>query len=1270
MYPSTRSITPRRRRRNRLAAAAALLLIAEAGIAVTGQAAAAPAPERSSEPAKVSQPSKAEILEADMEWAARHAQGSKAWAILEAKKTGKKVVAYDETTATSYTVANPDGTLTTDLTSGPERVWRGGKWRTVDVTLTRAGDGSVKAKEHPNGLRLAGKGGAVPRSLAAARDAAPRDLVTLGSGDQAVTLQWKGGLPAPELNGTTARYREAVPGADVIVEATRTGFEQFVEIAKRPSGSYSYTLPVKAKGLKAAANKDGSVTFTDAETGERRATMPAPVMWDASVDKQSGEHTRRARVEMKVVNKGAGRIDLVVTPSANFLADPETQYPVTVDPSTSALAASFDTYVQRGETVDWSTDTELDFGNPGTTNADGTTRVARSFIHWNTTPIQDALIIDTNLALWNFHSGNTDCTAQSWTIWDTTAASTSSRWTNQPTWNQQYHSSTQTRGNPDCAAAQPDGWINADVDALVQTWASAKATRGYMGLRAASDDTRAWKRVSSGNATSNQPKLTVTYNYRPSDGTDRQAGAPFKSYAGVWAVNTTTPTLRDTFTDPDGDTVSGTFQVYDAATNTPITTPAGEGLLVSDFGVQGKPVSVTVPAGQLQDGKTYKFRTNAYDGTHYNLSWSAWTEFVVDTTAPTAPSPVTSSQYPEGWVGGGSGTPGTWTATTTGDSRSVEYRLDGSDADPETGAVDSGTWSSVNTTTTSTSTSGSFSVTPTTDGNHTLEVRSVDRADNVGTSTAYGFVAGSANTGRAHKVDITLPTPNTTAVDPAYSNAPMPAFGWKGWETLAPSSRDGGAPTAEARTFKSGNLALTVTPLKQRTKEAAESLKKIKAKEKASARSSQSPLGAAAYTGPVISGSWCDTTLVGQKSMFTRDEACLLYDWTVTVTDTTTSTPKVYRQSYELMWQVKLNREGDQIQQWIQMTPISGSSAPYLPFPAQPGAINFNMGAVCPGTGCTEADGTTGFDWEDGRSPTWAGSLDSDLAQGNATLQWNGSVTDASGAKDVDLSKTLPLSVSGRFSTQLPGVEVPVNPDGSTPVINARCDKVAFTNKVPGCVFPGYVPGFALNSKKFPAAAAHAWLIQNKLAGNYGRDPLRPLMYLPKATRNSAGATHTGYSESKNRYRICYGINAMVYHPQTGLVPELSSRNSDKKSCDEYPFNATYQSAGMPTAEGGLNSNPVSDTGRGAECVQTYAPKLSDGTWKLYDDERYAAPTWDEPCGRSSMSNNVNTQAMSRFGTAFVPEFRMLDRDAYWIDIEGLENCDAAAETVKCIMTP
>ncbi|WP_431994434.1 hypothetical protein [Streptomyces griseoflavus] len=95
----------------------------------------------------------------------------------------------------------------------------------------------MEAKERPNALCLADKGGTATRSPAAAPDDARRDLVTLGSGEQAMTLQWKGALPAPEPDGTTARHPEDVPGADVIVEATRTGFEQYVEIGERLSGA-------------------------------------------------------------------------------------------------------------------------------------------------------------------------------------------------------------------------------------------------------------------------------------------------------------------------------------------------------------------------------------------------------------------------------------------------------------------------------------------------------------------------------------------------------------------------------------------------------------------------------------------------------------------------------------------------------------------------------------------------------------------------------------------------------------------------------------------------------------------------------------------------------------------------------------------------------------------------------------------------------------------------------------------------------------------------
>ncbi|MGV9573764.1 DNRLRE domain-containing protein, partial [Streptomyces nigra] len=535
------------------------------------------------------------------------------------------------------------------------------------------------------------------------------------------------------------------------VDATRTGFEQFVEIKQKPATEgYTYTLPLKTKGLKVKQQTDGSVLFTDKKS-KKQAVMPAPVMWDATVDRVSGEHTNRARVAMKVVRTKGG-VDLVITPDAKFLADPATKYPVTVDPSTSSLSNMFDTYVQQGEAVDWSTDTELDLGNPGTKNADGTFRTARSFISWNTTPISDALINSATLSLWNFHSGNTDCNAYPWEVWSTGAASTSSRWTAQPTWTAKKATSTETKGNPACTSA-PDGWVNANVATLVQEWASAKTTRGHMGLRATDEAVSApWKRFNSGNAASNPPKLTVNYNYRPRTGTDQQAGPPFfKDTGGTWFVNTTTPTLQDTFVDPNNDKVDGTFQIFDSATGAQV----GD-VLVSPFVASGQPASVKVPSGLLSNGKTYKFRTSPYDGQHYNTGWSAYASFTVDTSAPSAPSSVTSTDYPtNAWVKG-VGQNGDFTVTPpSGDQNGIEWSLDGA------------VWEKVPT---SGTTPVKSTIAPEKAGTNVLQVRATDKAENKSDPVSYTFHVGPGG--------VTLPDDGTrtAARVPLAAEAESPKF--------------------------------------------------------------------------------------------------------------------------------------------------------------------------------------------------------------------------------------------------------------------------------------------------------------------------------------------------------------------------------------------------------------------------------------------------------------------------------------------------------------
>ncbi|AJF68312.1 hypothetical protein SVTN_32095 [Streptomyces vietnamensis] len=148
----------------------------------------------------------------------------------------------------------------------------------MDVDLVAAADGSITSKAHPRGLKLVGGTRTRASSLKAAQSSPGTDLVTLGSGDEAITLQWRGGLPTPKLDGPRATHADAVSGADVVVEATRTGFEQFVGVKAKPEAGFSsgnYTGS-------ACPLQPWEVWSTGAVSTSSRWAVPNPPAWIAN----------------------------------------------------------------------------------------------------------------------------------------------------------------------------------------------------------------------------------------------------------------------------------------------------------------------------------------------------------------------------------------------------------------------------------------------------------------------------------------------------------------------------------------------------------------------------------------------------------------------------------------------------------------------------------------------------------------------------------------------------------------------------------------------------------------------------------------------------------------------------------------------------------------------------------------------------------------------------------------------------------------------------
>ncbi|MDI9889509.1 hypothetical protein QMZ92_35755 [Streptomyces sp. HNM0645] len=269
------------------------------------------------------------------------------------------------------------------------------------------------------------------------------------------------------------------------------------------------------------------------------------------------------------------------------------------------------------------------------------------------------------------------------------------------------------------------------------------------------------------------------------------------------------------------------------------------------------------------------------------------------------------------------------------------------------------------------------------------------------------------------------------------------------------------------------------------------------------------------------------------------------------------------------------------------------------------------------------------------------------------SVDWNGSKTFAKG-------DTLLRTVTTRFKwTPSGSTKNTITPYltlggkvGSTTVANpaefenakldVRCDSEGSGT---GCVFSGYIPTYVMNSKKFPGAAAHIDMMWRKTNIKWGqRSSGKPLTYLA----NKLAPNDTQTQQYRNRQIIC--ARKWKTYSGTGLFTDMwtldaGKPTTDGPSCDEFSFANSLQSAGNLTGP-----NPVQYSG--AECVQTYLRRNPDDTMTLHLRPNTPAPTWKEPCGRSSMSKWQNTQSMQPFGT-FIGEQRLLEDDNYWLDLDG-----------------
>jgi RHS repeat-associated protein len=696
-------------------------------------------------------------------------------ALVTARMTGKRVKITGLTSETSESWALPDGGIEATVSAGVVRVRSGNGWVPVDLTLRATADGSVTPVAHPLDLRLSG-----------AQPAGEHELAAVGIGDRRVSMRWNGVLPQPVLNDNQATYPDVLPGVDLVVQATRTGFENHLVVKTQVAAAQvgRITFPLTGPGV-ASYTRDstGGVALKNA-AGAVIARSPAPEMWDAQVSATTGRPARRVVMATSIVNRAAragqpGGVDWTVAPDAKWLNDPATVYPVVLDPQVNPVTTTFDTYVTQNDTVDRSGATLLQVGL-----ASGVP--SRSFLNWSTSVFAGKQITAATVYLWN--STSPTCTAKSWEIWTTGAASAATRWTSQPAWNYQEATSTATKGFTGCAA----GWSTMAGTSFFQRAATAGASSATMGVRATTEtDTAAFKQFSSRDTTTTAqvPYAVVTYNSYPTVGNrSTEPSVSCVTGSGRPYVNTTSPTLRSQILDADGGTVRPEFKW------TTVSGTAVGGATPTPAEATGTTFTATIPSGQLTENSSYSWQVRGFDGIAWG-SWSSACEFTVDTTVPSVAPGVSSTSYPAGSWAGGAGTAGSFTFTAGGVADIEAYVYDLDIAAPTT-VVNAASLGG----------SATVSITPAADGPHTLTVRSRDRGGNLSSATTYAFNIGAGAVTSPGTGDLTAGTlslqgvgrPDATGITYQWRRADTDA-----WTTI---------PTADV-TYTTGGGAVSAWPV-------------------------------------------------------------------------------------------------------------------------------------------------------------------------------------------------------------------------------------------------------------------------------------------------------------------------------------------------------------------------------------------------------------------------------------------------------------------------
>jgi hypothetical protein len=578
-------------------------------------------------------------------------------------------------------MAHPDGHMTLEESVVPRRVERAdGSWVPVQLALARQADGSWKPLESVVDVRFS-RGGNDP-------------LVTLVRDGKSLVIEWPDDLPPPEVLDNTAKYPEVLPGVDLIVRATETGFAHVLVVKTPQAAATSRVRQIRFRlggDADVVAYPDGQL---EAFSGTTRIADATPaVMWDSSTATATSstatatKSTATATSRVQKLGVAAASIagsdtdpstseapgdaakvaavttridgdDLVLHPDSGLLTAPASAFPLYVDPLWSAFKKSW-AYATSNNTNNDSISVARVGKDP-----EGS-RTYRSFFQFSTVGLKGKHVESAKVVMELDHSAS--C-GETWTHLYTAAAITDTPRTKWSTKLYNWMAAQKSRapegdGCPN-KNDQPVIFSNSILTKKVDQAADERWNTITFAFCACNedhkyeDDEGRWKKFFPKKAL-----LRVDYASAPGK-PDKLKIAGIGCIKGqITSIGTLSPTFSATYHDDDFDVEQAIMATYEwikwpaqpkQAEAAPRLPAPGKKSVIGS-GPPGKMVGTqTSAAVTVQKGPVYAFRTFASDPKPYSIDGkpSDWCMFTVDTTVPGIPD-VEVLQAPT--VAGGSG---------------------------------------------------------------------------------------------------------------------------------------------------------------------------------------------------------------------------------------------------------------------------------------------------------------------------------------------------------------------------------------------------------------------------------------------------------------------------------------------------------------------------------------------------------------------------------------------------------------------------------------